>query len=371
MTDTPTITVSPSSDSIRNGLHYPLGVEWAPPLGEPFKIAEGVYWLRMPLPLKLDHINLWLLEDGEGWTIVDTSMNTDESKNIWRNIDADFFKGRPVKRVICTHMHPDHIGLAGWLCEEFEADLWVSRLEYLMCKNLTSYTGKEPPAAGIQFYTACGFDDEYIEHYKKIFGQFGLMIAPLPHSFRRLVDGETFEINGQYWQSLATTGHSPEHISLYCPALKLIISGDQILPRITPNVGVHPNEPASDSLKEWLESLHRLRHILPDNLLVLPSHQQPFYGVRTRLTQLIESHEEGLDRLYELLAEPRRVIDCFGALFKSEITRSTMSMAASETLAHLNCLIGRKMAVLEQDEAGVHWFRQLPDAGKFTADLMD
>ena len=319
-----------------------MGFEWAPEIGVPHQVAEGVYWLRMPLPLKLDHINLWLLDDGDAWTIVDTSMNMPDSREIWERVDKEFFNGKPVNRVICTHMHPDHVGLAGWLCERFSADLWMSRTEYLMCKNLTSYTGSEPPEAGIRFYVRSGFDEEYINHYRSVFGQFGKVISPLPHSFRRMIDGETFEIGGRYWQALATTGHSPEHISLYCPALKLLISGDQILPRITPNVGVFPNEPDGDSLKEWLESLNRLRHILPDNLLVLPSHQSPFYGVRTRLTQLVESHEEGLDRLYKLLEKPQRVIDCFPALFKSEITRSTMNNEPPR-IAQFTVINGRKM----------------------------
>jgi glyoxylase-like metal-dependent hydrolase (beta-lactamase superfamily II) len=144
-----------------------------------------------------------------------------------------------------------------------------------------------------------------------------------------------------------------------------MISGDQVLPRITPNVSIFPNEPNGDSLKEWLHGLERLRQILPDNLLVLPSHQEPFYGVRTRLTQIIESHDEGLDKLYQALIEPKRVIDCFPALFKNPISNSTLNLAAGETLAHLNCLIGRKMATFEEDQRGVYWYRQVPEARQF------
>lgn len=355
----------PDTNVIYKGLNYPYGREFAPETLTPHKVAEGVYWLRMPLPMKLDHINLWLLEDGDGWTIIDTCMNLDQPKELWQQLFSGFMQDKPVKRVICTHMHPDHVGLAGWLCQQHDCDLWMSRQEYLMCKNLTSYTGQEAPDTAIQFMVAAGMDNAFIEQYKSRFGHFGKMVSPLPDSYRRIVDGETFEINGHYWQALATSGHSPEHISLYCPGLKLMISGDQILPRITPNVSIFPNEPHNDSLKEWFQGLERLRQILPDNLLILPSHQQPFYGVRTRLTQIIESHDEGLDKLYALIAKPCRVVDCFSALFRNAVSDSTQNLAAGETLAHLNCLIGRKMATFETDDEGVNWYRQLPEAVQF------
>ena len=347
------------------GLHYPLGRDFSPENLQTHKITEGVYWLRMPLPMKLDHINLWLLEDGDGWTIVDTCMNMDDAKSSWQQLFGGFMRGKPVKRIICTHMHPDHAGLAGWLCEQHGCDLWMSRQEYLMCKNLTSYTGHEAPQTAIDFLIGAGMESDYIEQYKSRFGLFGKMVSPLPDSYRRIVDGETFEINGHYWQALATSGHSPEHISLYCPGLKLIISGDQILPRITPNVSIFPGEPNNDSLTEWLQGLERLRKILPDNLLVLPSHQQPFKGVRTRLTQIIESHDEALDALYKMLETPRRVVDCFPALFKNPVTNSTINLAAGETRAHLNCLIARKMASFEKDSEGVNWYRQVSEAKQF------
>ena len=354
-----------AGDKYARGLHYPLGIDWAPETLTPYEIAQGVYWLRMALPMKLDHINLWLLEDGDGWTIVDSCMNLSDAKAIWEQLFNGFMQRRPVKRVIATHMHPDHIGLAGWLCEQHDCDLWMSRQEYLMCRNLTSYTGQEAPEAAIRFLVRAGMDNDYIEQYRQRFGFFGEMISPLPDSYRRLIDGETFEVNGHYWQVLTTSGHSPEHVSLYCPGLKCMISGDQVLPRITPNVSIFPNEPNGDSLKEWLHGLERLRQILPDNLLVLPSHQEPFYGVRTRLTQIIESHDEGLDKLYQALIEPKRVIDCFAALFKNPVSSSTLNLAAGETLAHLNCLIGRKMATFKEDEQGVYWYQQVPEARQF------
>ena len=170
----------------------------------------------------------------------------------------------------------------------------------------------------------------------------GRAISTLPDSYRRLLAGETILINDRYWQLVGGSGHSPEHMCLYCPALKLFISGDQVLPRITPNVSVFPTEPRGDTLKDWLNSNARIRERLPDDVLVLPAHEAPFYGLHVRLTQIIEAHERDLDNLYEHLAERRRAVDCFPALFRREITEQVIQMATGETLAHLNCLIGRR-----------------------------
>ncbi|HNC68950.1 MAG TPA: MBL fold metallo-hydrolase, partial [Pseudomonadales bacterium] len=223
------------------GLVFPWGAKAAP--AEPLQVADGVWWLRFPMPGALDHINLWLLEDGDGWTIVDTCLDVPEARARWEGLFAGFMGGRPLRRVICTHLHPDHIGLAGWLTRRFDCDLWVSREEFLMCHTLADYTGQPAPDVAIRFYRAAGYDEQMLDTYRSRFGSFGSRLSALPDSFRRLVDGETIEIGDRYWQVIVGSGHSPEHVSLYCPGLKLLISGDQVLPRITPNVSVFPTEP--------------------------------------------------------------------------------------------------------------------------------
>jgi len=345
------------------GLDYPHGKDWAPESGEVQKVADGVFWMRLPLPFSLDHINVWLLEDGDGWTVVDTGVATDAAKAVWERAFEQHMGGRPIKRVIVTHLHPDHVGLAGWLTERFDCMLWMSRTDYLMCRTLASDTGKDAPEVALRFYRAAGFDDASIENYKGRFGRFGSMISQLPENFRRVVDSETFEINGRYWQVVVGSGHAPEHLCLYCPGLKVLISGDQVLPRISSNVSVQPQEPFGDPLSDWLGSCEKLRSILPGNLLVLPAHQEPFRGMHTRLTGLIDGHEKGLAKLVDLMDEPKTVPQCFPALFKREINSDLEHLATGETLAHLNCLIGRRMIERTRSDDGIDRYQRRMDEG--------
>ncbi len=345
------------------GLTYPWGCNQAPHPGELQQVADGVWWLHMPLPFSLNRINLWLLEDGDAWTVVDTGMGDEASRAVWESLFTGFMGGRPIRRVIVTHMHPDHVGLAGWLAERFGCDLWMSRTEFLMCRNLVADTGIPAPQVGVDFYRAAGYSEAMLERYRARFGEFGRYIAELPAHFRRLADGQTIQIDGRYWQIVVGMGHSPEHVCLYCPALKLMISGDQVIPRISSNVSLFPTEPEGDPLSEWLASCHRLRQLIPNDVLVLPAHQEPFYGLHARLTQLLRSHERALERLFDHLTEPRRAVDCFSVLFRRSIEGPHVMLATGETLAHLNCLIGRRMISRHLDEAGVAWYRRQPDVG--------
>ncbi len=342
------------------GLTYPWGRTTHPAAGEPQQIAEGVYWARFAMPMSLDHINLWLLEDEDGWTVVDTCLSIPSARETWEELFQGFMQGKPVKRVICTHLHPDHVGLAGWLTERFDCTLWMSREEFLMCRAMAADTGRPAPDVAIDFYKAAGYNEEQVERYRKKFGNFGRAISPLPDSFRRLVDRETITIGDRYWQVIVGSGHSPEHAALYCPALKLLISGDQVLPRITPNVSVFPTEPEGDPLKEWLRSSARIREILPDDLLVLPAHEAPFHGLHVRMSQLIETHKRDLKSLFDHLSEPRRAVDCFPALFRRDIDAGSLGLATGETLAHLNCLLGRHRITRTTDAEGVNWYEQIP-----------
>lgn len=327
--------------------------------GEAREVGPGVLWLRMALPMAgLNHINVWALADEDGWTLIDTGMQMPETAEAWQRALAGPLQQRPVKRVICTHMHPDHIGMSGWLTRAHDCRLWTTRLEYVTCRMLVGDTGREAPADGVRFYRAAGWDEPALEHYRARFGGFGKAVHALPDSFRRVVDEEELTIGAQSWRAVVGRGHSPEHLCLYAPQLRLLISGDQVLPRISSNVSVFPTEPDADPMREWLESLAAIRGRVSDDVLVLPSHNEPFRGLHARLEALIAGHERRLVRIYEELATPKRAIDLFGVLFRRVVGMDMLGMATGESLAHLNCLIGRGEVVREADRLGVHWYRR-------------
>ena len=339
----------------RARLTYPF--EQGPAPGAAVDIAPGVKWMRLPLGGSLAYINVWALKDGDGWSVVDTGMRTQESAAAWRTIFADVLNGETVKRIFVTHMHPDHIGLAGWIARKHGSRLWMTRLEYLMCRVMSADTGREAPEDGVRFYRAAGWDQDALDHYNSRFGGFGRMVYPLPDSFRRLTHGEEIAIGEHVWRVVVGNGHSPEHACLYCPELKLLISGDQVLPRISSNVSVFPTEPEADPLNDWLTSLARIKTQIPDDVLVLPAHNDPFRGLHARLDHLIDGHERGLNQVEKRLAEPKRAIDVFGALFKRAINGDNMHMATGEALAHLNCLMHRGRVTRDIDHKGVAWYR--------------
>jgi len=328
---------------IKPNLVYPLGDP--PGAGDTREIAPGVHWVRMPLPFVLQWINLWLIEDGDGWTIVDTGMGLEQTREYWRGIFASTMQGKPVTRVICTHMHPDHMGLAGWICRKFDAPLYMSRLEYITGRVLVADTGREAPEEGVRFYRAAGWDEDTLDSYKVRFGGFGKAVSKMPDSYHRISDGDVIEIGARPWRVITGNGHCPEHACLWQEELKLFISGDQVLPRISSNVSVFPTEPEGDPLTDWINSCKKLLCAVPNDVLVLPSHNEPFTGLHERLNNLIDGHERTLQRVMQRLSqEPRRAIDLFGALFARKIGPDLIGMATGESIAHLNCLIERGLA---------------------------
>ena len=347
----------PTWTRTRSQLDYPFAT--APEVGQTLEVAPGVLWARMPMPGKLAHINVWAIADGDGVAVVDTGMQTEETAVAWREVFAEKLSGRPVTRVIVTHMHPDHVGMAGWLTRKFHCRLWMSRLEYLTCRVMAADTGREPPRDAIDFYRSAGWSDSAIEAYQARFGNFGKRMYAVPDSYRRLRDGDRFAIGTHEWRVVVGTGHSPEHACLYCPELKLLISGDQVLPGISSNVSVFPTEPDADNVLDWLTSLAKLKREVPDDVLVLPSHQMPFRNLHARLDDLNLEQEAALARLRLALTEARRPIDLFGELFatKDYADPFQFGLATGETIACLNYLLARGEVVKLADASGVFRYR--------------
>jgi glyoxylase-like metal-dependent hydrolase (beta-lactamase superfamily II) len=330
-----------------------------PDAGDTMQVAPGVHWLRMPLPFALGHINLWLLEDGDSWTIVDTGVDVEESENVWAKTFLETMDGRPVNRVLVTHLHPDHVGCAGMLCDKTGADLWMTREEYLLCRILVADTGRTAPDEGKNFYSAAGFPEDALHHYEKLFGFFGKFVSHIPESYIRLIAGDEITIGRNRWKVLVGRGHSPEHACLYCEEQNLLISGDQLLPTISSNVSVYPTEPHANPLHGWMTSLAELKNAVHEDVLVLPAHGKPFRGAHERLDALILEHRDGLDELETWCSEPRRAIDTFPALFKRDINDGNLIMATGEAIAHLNYLMNQGRISVESDVDGVNWYRRV------------
>jgi glyoxylase-like metal-dependent hydrolase (beta-lactamase superfamily II) len=323
-----------------------------PDIGDINPVAEGIDWLRMPLPFALSHINLWIMRDGDGIAIVDTGINSGKSHEIWRNAIAD----RRLTRVFATHLHPDHVGCAGWLCDEHDVELWMSREEYLLCRILVADTGRAAPQAGLRFYAAAGFPSDALHRYQEMFGMFGRVVAPLPESYRRICDRDMVAIDNSNWEVIVGKGHSPEHACLFNADKNVLIGGDQLLPTISSNVSVHPTEPYANPLKDWLDSLAAMKTRLPEDVLVLPAHGKPFRGAHSRLDSLVAEHMAGLEKLLAACQRPQRAIDVFGALFKARISDSNLIMATGEAVAHLNYLLAEGALQSELDTHGVRWY---------------
>ena len=315
---------------------YPFE-ERIPQPGEALKAAEGVWWIRMPLPFALDHINLWLLEDGEGWTLIDTGFGVEATWALWENHFAAVMQGRPVKNIVVTHYHPDHVGSAAWLVERTGAPLWMTATEFLSAHAAHDDTAGFDRATGIDFFARNGLDVSRFPEKMRTGNGYRRGVPEIPRNYRRMMHGDKLAIGGHDWEVITVFGHAPEHATLWCAAKNVLISGDQVLPRITSNVGVWGNQPEGNPLAQFLSSLSRLGH-LPDDALVLPSHERVFRGLHPRIAQLHEHHAERLQRLLEGCAEPITAFQALPLLFKRKLDDFQLMFAMGESIAHLHYL---------------------------------
>ncbi|HTZ35264.1 MAG TPA: MBL fold metallo-hydrolase [Stellaceae bacterium] len=317
-------------------LIFPVATPPAP--GKTVPIAPGILWLRMRLPFALNHINLWLLDDGPGWTIVDCGYALDETRQAWEQIFAEGLGGRPVRRIVVTHYHPDHIGLAAWLGERWEAPLWTTEKEWLHARMHAQLSGPETEASRRAFARRAGLDDEASGVFAERQGGYRHGVPAVPPSYHRIAEGSAIEIGGREWRVMVGEGHAPEHACLYCAEAGVLIAGDQILPRISPNISVQTQEPDGDPLARYLASLDRLRAALPPDILVLPSHNLPFYGVRERIDELAAHHRARCAEVIEACVRPASAADLLPVLFRRTLDRHQMGFALGEALAHLHFL---------------------------------
>ncbi|MCT4557521.1 MAG: MBL fold metallo-hydrolase [Pelagimonas sp.] len=340
-----------------SGIHTPF--ETPPSGAEVIEVAEGVLWLRQPLPMKLDHVNIYALDDGDGWTVVDTGFNTRKSCDLWESVLDGPLAGKPVTRVIGTHHHPDHIGLAGWF-QERGADLVMTRTGWLMARMLQLDLQELPTAQTVAYWKACGMDpEELAERQAGRPFNFADCVHPMPLGYQRIKQGDVIRAGGRDWDVHIGNGHAPEHATLWSRDDNLVIAGDQILPSISPNLGVYATEPEADPVGDWLEACERLSGLAREDHFVLGGHKLPFTGLPARMHNLIENHHSALERLHRHLDSPKSAGECFAPLFKRKIGGGEYGLALVESMAHCLHLWHAGRATREISDDGVWLFRAI------------
>lgn len=310
-----------------------------PPPGAAVEVADGVLWMRVPLPFRPDHVNVYALDDGDGWSVVDTGLDTPATREVWAALLAGPLGGKPLRRVILTHHHPDHAGLAGWL-QAGGAELWATRTAWLTTRMLTLDVQDRPRPEVLAYWRAAGMPPAMIaERAERRPFNYADCVAPLPLGFRALGQGDEIVAGGRRWRVEIGQGHAPDQATLWGIGHDLVVTGDQVLPGITPNLGVYATEPEADPVGDWLVTCRRLGALARDGQLALPGHRRPFLGLPARLAELLAHGEAGLDRLLAFLAAPARASDCFDVLYGRAIGQGEYLLALGEAVGHLNHLV--------------------------------
>ncbi|GGE53992.1 MBL fold metallo-hydrolase [Actibacterium pelagium] len=340
-------------------IRYPF--ENIPPEGEAVEVADGVLWMRLPLPMALDHVNVYALDDGDGWTIIDSGFASRGTKAIWRKILDGPLQGRPIRRILVTHHHPDHVGLAGWFQTAHGAELVTTRTAWLFSRMLLLDEQDRPTEEQLTFWRRAGMDPDILNQRanERPFN-YADCVDPMPLGFRRVQEGQTIRAGQRNWTVRLGNGHAPDHVTLWSQDDNLVIAGDQLLPSISSNLGVYATEPEADPVAQWLDSCESFKPHVREDQLVLPGHKLPYTGLPTRLRQLIENHHGALDRLRQHLREPGTAGDCFLPLFKRKISAGEYGLALVEAVAHVNHLhqAGELTRTLREDGA---WLWQLKE----------
>ncbi|WP_262695455.1 MBL fold metallo-hydrolase [Kordiimonas aquimaris] len=338
VTDGQTIDHRASASLVEeDGLAYPFADD-VPDGAQTITIAPGILWARVPLPWSLDHINIYLFDEGDSWSVVDTGARCKDGFDAWQLIEDSVLDGKPIGRVIATHMHPDHLGLAGWLVEKWDASFWTTQAEYLLANTLWLSGLGEYPESEIQHLFKAGVDRSFEDKIRAAgYGNYKKGVHKLPEQYHRMEDGREFTLGGRQWRVVIGRGHSPEHACLQCLDEPLFISGDQVLPHITSNVSVYSREPMANPLAHWISTLDRMKEV-GGNPLVLPSHGRVFFGLNERVDGIIKSHIIKLGRLHEWCMEPRTTVKTFRALYRRKIEGMEFYLALGEAIAHIHLL---------------------------------
>jgi glyoxylase-like metal-dependent hydrolase (beta-lactamase superfamily II) len=346
-------TASAPADELR----YPIDSHPGP--DQVVEIAPGILWLRLDLPFRLNHVNIYLIADGDGWAMVDTGIGNDATIAAWTTLFDGALQGKPISRVIVTHAHPDHVGQAGWMVQRFGCPFYMSQIEYLQGVYHQVRRSDERIVNSRAFFLRHGMDAEITEQLLGRGQDYLKKTVPLPAAYRRLSDGQDIAIGARTFRVITGAGHSPDQVMLYCAADKLFLSADQVLSKISPNVSVWAHEPDENSLGAYLRSLKRIADMLPDDVLVLPGHGVPFYGLQVRTTQLSDHHEERCQMIAAACRDGGRTsAELVPVVFhKHTLDAHQTGFALGELIAHVNHMLAQGRLTSELCSDGVLRFQ--------------
>ena len=311
-----------------------------PQPGRACEVAPGVLWLRMPLPFALDHINLWLIEEDDGYVLVDCGYGDAPTRAQWQRHFETTLANRPIRRIVVTHCHPDHLGNAAWLAAHWGCTVTMTQGEYLAAHALIAEIGGYGPADVQRLFAQHGMAAEHVAALAARGNRYRRGVPEAPHAFARMIGGDDLVLGGGTWRVIAGYGHSAEHAALACERSRILIAGDMLLPKISTNVAVWPGEPDADPVRRFLDSIAAFA-ALPADTLVLPSHGPPFRGIEARIAQLCAHHAERLGELHACLAQtstPQSAHDVIPLLFRRQLDVHQRFFAMGEAIAHLNHL---------------------------------
>ena len=342
--------------NMESKVDYIFGDKLPIPL-EPIEVAEGILWFRLPMPIALDHINIYLLDDGDSWVLIDTGLADTKSIEIWTNILKKYLSQRPIQKIIGTHFHPDHVGLAGWLIERTDAEFWMTQIEWLSARQayLTVDNGFSQVMSA--FYKKANLKPDLIKIYEDIGNDYRSMVTPIPLEYERIEHSTSFKIGDRVWKPVFGSGHSPDHVSFYCEKDRIMLGGDMLLPRITPIIAVWWQEPNADPLKGYIEFLETLESIGSD-ALILPAHNRPYKELQTRVADLIFHHNERLEITYEACKNESSANSIMQKLFTRKLDPFQTRFAIGETIAHINNLLKKGTLKRRLDDDGVYFYSQ-------------
>jgi glyoxylase-like metal-dependent hydrolase (beta-lactamase superfamily II) len=315
----------------------------APAPGEVIEAAPGLLWARFPLPFALNHVNVYLVEDRGGWAVVDTGIGDEPTKALWKQLLAGPLRGQRLTRLILTHHHPDHMGLAGWMAREYGLQVHMTEAEYLLARVFNTKNNADDRDGHLSFYRQHGMADEYADLVVSHGHAYRRSITGLPWSYRQMIAGDVLSVGGRDFEIFTGGGHSSEQAMMLSRDEGLFLAADQALPRISPNISVFGTNPDSDPLGQYLISLRQLSRDIPADVLVLPGHNLPFSGLHQRIEELIAHHEARCDLIAAAVrTAPRSAAELVPVLFQRALDPHQMSFAFSETLAHVNRMVRQR-----------------------------